>query len=895
MSSLTFPKWRRLRRSSSVPTSHTSTGTCLDDLLRDMRLDLQTGTPMNKSNSIIENPGRYLPVDFPTALRSGHGNIVGLPQVESEANLFSLLIATLSNNFETSKMAVVVMDLIEDPTYLAMLENLLSSRLDTVGAIAEKLLYPAVRYRRLDLFKVIVNSGVDVNLRFRSPDSFESMTALQRAVDDGHKDIVEYLLNSGATDWQALFRNHFKRTVRGNVLDLAIDRGHEDVVELLLQYMDSHDALLTKVPVCTLRIAILLGFLNIVKLLISNQPAMVDVAKRSPWHFYEAAATIKNTKVAIAMVEILRTKGGLKIHAASALSHGSMLAAAAIKANLTLIRKLILENIPLNALSVGFCPCAQSSSRCRAYGSMLGSRNRDSALHVAIDKNLCYLVKTLENYRAVWPRHDGLYPIPVVALRADSTIARVLTEAGIDVDGTRFLEVRSMEHAFHEGPSAPDPFSRAARYYSIDSQRAVDTAPNAGGIANITSAKMSARFGMQQPLPIEPPRSASARNSASRLSKHSITIVNNPGVVSIASQIRLREICEAVVVGNSVLADMLIAGGTQQGGGLILHHATRILALAAKFRLFSTTKFLLDAGISPFLSISQTYGEDLSQLDFTFGLDDDDNAFHLSTTRQTLDITSYVLRRTDGILHDIHPLLRRWRTYAVERLSLCTPGTLEHLLFKCCVNHRELDDALGLDQLRKSLHLSLGHFIDSESYNMMERVLRYHSLSFDLVNPPLRRTGHTPLQQLAGQDQSDHVQTLLNLGADVNAEPYYMQGATALQFAAINGNFKIAALLLEAGAEINAPPATYDGRTAIEGAAEWGRLDMVHYLLEAGADIQNLGNFRRTVYRAWKNGHHTVARMVHSFKREKYGEENTDSIESILQIMVEVRVDNKRV
>jgi ankyrin repeat protein len=129
----------------------------------------------------------------------------------------------------------------------------------------------------------------------------------------------------------------------------------------------------------------------------------------------------------------------------------------------------------------------------------------------------------------------------------------------------------------------------------------------------------------------------------------------------------------------------------------------------------------------------------------------------------------------------------------------------------------------------------------------------------------------------------------------VNAEPYYMQGATALQFAAINGNFKIAALLLEAGAEINAPPATYDGRTAIEGAAEWGRLDMVHYLLEAGADIQNLGNFRRTVYRAWKNGHHTVARMVHSFKREKYGEENTDSIESILQIMVEVRVDNKRV
>jgi ankyrin repeat protein len=174
---------------------------------------------------------------------------------------------------------------------------------------------------------------------------------------------------------------------------------------------------------------------------------------------------------------------------------------------------------------------------------------------------------------------------------------------------------------------------------------------------------------------------------------------------------------------------------------------------------------------------------------------------------------------------------------------------------------------------------------------MMNLILKYHNLCSNLVNPSTRRTGHTPLQQLAGQNQSQHVQRLLSLGADVNAAPFHRQGATALQFAAINGNFDIARLLIGAGANINAPAAAYDGRTAIEGAAASGRLDMVHYLLIFGADIQDQRNYRHTVYRAWKNGHHTIARMVHQWKEERFGKDDTESIESIVKSMVEIRID----
>jgi hypothetical protein len=60
-------------------------------------------------------------------------------------------------------------------------------------------------------------------------------------------------------------------------------------------------------------------------------------------------------------------------------------------------------------------------------------------------------------------------------------------------------------------------------------------------------------------------------------------------------------------------------------------------------------------------------------------------------------------------------------------------------------------------------------------------------------------------------------------------------------------------------------------------------------LLEAGADIKGRTNrnYRRTIYRAWKEGHRALAQMVQNWKRHTYGDEDCEDIEVIVQSVTE--------
>jgi hypothetical protein len=153
--------------------------------------------------------------------------------------------------------------------------------------------------------------------------------------------------------------------------------------------------------------------------------------------------------------------------------------------------------------------------------------------------------------------------------------------------------------------------------------------------------------------------------------------------------------------------------------------------------------------------------------------------------------------------------------------------------------------------------------------------------------PPLSNTFlNAPIQD-AAEYNTGLLERLIRENVDVNTKPTISQGATALQRAAASGNFQNLKILLQAGANVNDPPGNYDGRTAIEGAAEHGRLNMVRYLLEAGAHIRGSmnTNYRRTIYRAWEEGHRTLVRMVQEWKQEKYGQDDCELTEVILDSM----------
>lgn len=167
---------------------------------------------------------------------------------------------------------------------------------------------------------------------------------------------------------------------------------------------------------------------------------------------------------------------------------------------------------------------------------------------------------------------------------------------------------------------------------------------------------------------------------------------------------------------------------------------------------------------------------------------------------------------------------------------------------------------LHLDQIRRKTHST-----DS---------LEDDQVPLDLM---LIHQWRTPIQAAAGAGNSELVELLSNLDADVNAKPVAIclqgkgassnmleniikdirrrscdmlngdlarvsrrvqkfLGMTALQAAAEGGHLETVDLLLNKKGEVNAPAGEY-GRTALQAAAEGGHLDIVERLLQEKADV----------------------------------------------------------
>ncbi|KAF2635483.1 ankyrin [Massarina eburnea CBS 473.64] len=202
----------------------------------------------------------------------------------------------------------------------------------------------------------------------------------------------------------------------------------------------------------------------------------------------------------------------------------------------------------------------------------------------------------------------------------------------------------------------------------------------------------------------------------------------------------------------------------------------------------------------------------------------------------------------------------------------------------------EVFDYLG-DSRGQRYESSVIHFAaHCQQYEVVNWLLNHgdSSLLDESNNSDIEGT-HSTSQCVVRDGKVLLLKRLLEKGVDVNARPAIANGATALQFAAITNRFDILDLLIGAGAHINASPGEFEGRSAIEGAAEFGRLDMAKYLLGLGAGegIKGKGNinYARTICRAWRHGHHALARMVHHWKVENdddYSKDH-DSIEAVLR------------
>lgn len=119
--------------------------------------------------------------------------------------------------------------------------------------------------------------------------------------------------------------------------------------------------------------------------------------------------------------------------------------------------------------------------------------------------------------------------------------------------------------------------------------------------------------------------------------------------------------------------------------------------------------------------------------------------------------------------------------------------------------------------------------------------------------------GQTALMWASEFGHVGTVQTLLSLGADVNA---YCRGvnATALQAASMKGQVKVVQVLIDAGA-LDAKGGSYG--TAIHAASAKGYEETVRELIESGADLNaSEGLYGTALHAASASGHHAAMRLL---------------------------------
>jgi ankyrin repeat protein len=887
----------------------------LNSTTRDTRFSpLDHSLRSNASNddvhAVLLNPMPYLPDMCSQNPEATIYGLMGLTKDISGTHLMQLIMYTLSNNFEVFRMTGLVLELIDDPKYLFMLKDALGRQLDTMRAVAEKLLHPAIQHGRLDLLKALFESGLDVDLRVSAADNPFPTTALAHAVERNNLEMVKYLLGKGATDWSASFWSHPSRQdvrYQGSVIDLAVHKGHAELIDKFLRYMVSRPGRFPNVTLCTLRNAILLGRTNIVRLLYIYQPLLLDAAKHVPWVFYEAAVLCEDIAVSTHLVRLLRFYG-LDMTAVGPAGRGSSLVAAALAPNEAMVRRLMAAKIPMDSISTGTEGCCVSTTCCcRAYEEKTHSIQGISALLVAIDRNHHDLVKVLLIHGANTKHGCGVYPIQLAAAKGDPNTIATLIRAGADFNATYrtsghrldylnlpplFIalekrHVRAAEILYSAGASlfgySPEDWKQPSVLALLPVIVQRGSQDFVLGItqqwfrdrqlARTYGPILVQRFGME----IVDSLTSNAMNASAQ---ELLALLHNES--------QLQEIFTDMLSRDSMVRHKLIITLRDRPIVLSSQQLTRLLLAATQARLVDMVKGLLRAGADPFLLVSHCEEEYMRRLDATMDLATGESPFQRSAILGAWEITESFLDWTRGT-HDLATQKQMCEAYS---LALCKGHVaLEQSLLAQGISWSQVGKSLGPSHLIGALQAALIQSIRSKDYVEMLRILAYHPNCTNFINPANRLGRKTPLQYVVSQDHIEYARLFLDLGADVNAAPGAEHGATALQFAAMNGNFQIIDMLIEAGADINAAPAPVGGRTAIEGAAEWGRLDMVYYLLSAGADIQNKRNYRRTIYRARTQGHCTIARMVHKWVLEKYGDAGVESPQSIMETVTESDLD----
>ncbi|CAN9461106.1 unnamed protein product [Alternaria alternata] len=370
---------------------------------------------------------------------------------------------------------------------------------------------------------------------------------------------------------------------------------------------------------------------------------------------------------------------------------------------------------------------------------------------------------------------------------------------------------------------------------------------------------------------------------------------NGATMVASYSDEGLAVLCDAIVQGNTKLAEHLLIEGASKLSRHTIREGSRALVLAVRHENSSMIDILLRAGFCPYDTVDPE-SEGLEDLDDRHMFFTRESPFEVALEHQKTDPLRKFLAFSPEVLDKEQRTARYRQLSAAYASALCSENSIleNAILLETDLNPDKIDRIMGVNYVEQRLHFALQHAAMSKRYAKVERLLDAGAMP----NSPNTFTADvgriwTPLQYAATHDNVSIVKKLIAAGANVNAPAAFIDGMTALQSAAINGNSEMLELLIKAGANVNAPPGGYNGRTALEGAAEAGKYDIAVYLLITGADIRGRDNlnYRRTIYRAWKNGCIELADMAQEWKITQYGPQDCKKITEVVESITSEELD----
>jgi ankyrin repeat protein len=663
------------------------------------------------------------------------------------------------------------------------------------------------------------------------------------------------------------------------------------IVEELLTARPQFSHQRLAITVYTLRFAILRGDVEMFQYFVQHPASNDERMHLQPWILLEAAAFHGNPSTFQALL-----KYGLNIHQTNDSGKGSALAAAAASNHLDLVRQL-------HGLGAGVCTVAVGRSD-KHYEPelrplyLLASIEGMSAIHGAVktqniemvdflisngaDVNQCY---NIPGWRE---RVLPVFPVQIATHHGNELLVRKLLDADADANSVAGIPRKHTTESLSLESIVGRPSIRIALERGEES--IADLLLNRGARMPTTSTgnqtwnpltsaiqgrnhrlfrRVLQAFGAYHPIAGE-----ALADYISAYGCSSGADLIGSGFIA-PNEIHCPEVlCVAVERGDTVFVHTLLNDAKARLGKLPPRYGAAGFAFAAWLGKNDMFPIYLDAGVRPH---EEPIYRDLQ-----------------SAVSEAIRHSYY--QRKEGFEAE---LLEQGIEQLIEACNPPDGNPGEHEKWRASI-FDSCRDAIVYGRL-DVLERLVSYVVDIDWAPDDEGTLFQHAIAqtvtdmavylLDLgANPDPQRGSrllhNAPIQQ-AAEHSSELLERLIRANVDIDTKLKIWRGATALQRAAAAGNFQSVKMLLKAGANVNGLAGKFDGRTAIEGAAEHGRLDMVLYLLEAGADIKGRTNrnYRRTVYRAWKEGHRTVVRMIQDWKREKYGHEDCEDVEVILESM----------